>query len=311
MPSPDRRSPRPLSGRPIAILGVLLVAFMVAACSGAGTLFQNVGDDLKGGPAPGAGSVGSGSGDGSGDGSREQPASLADQRIIKTGEISLEVPDVTIALARVRAMAIKLGGYVGGSKAGTRDEPATLTLRIPADTFEEALSRLHELDGDVVVEATTEQDVTSQVVDLEARIANLQASETQYRTLLGQAVKVEDILAVQSRLDDVRGQIEQLQAQHKELSGLADLSTLTVTLIPTALQQAAGRWDPGQTVSDAFAALVDVGQNVGDGVIWFAIVWLPVLIGLGVVVLLVWRFVPGLRGRVAREPKVEVGGGEG
>ena len=309
MPSPNRRSARRLSTRPIAILGLLLVAFMVAACSGAGTLFQNVGDDLKGGPAPGTGSVG-GVG-GGGEGSGDQPASLADQRIIKTGEISLEVPDVTVALARVRAMAIKLGGYVGGSQAGTRDEPATLKLRIPADTFEEALSRLHALDGDVVAEGTAEQDVTSQVVDLEARIANLQASETQYRTLLGQAVKVEDILAVQSRLDDVRGQIEQLQAQHKELSSLADLSTLTVTLIPTALQQAAGRWDPGKTVSDAFAALVDVGQNVGDGVIWFAIVWLPVLIGLGIVALLVWRFVPGLRGRAAREPKAEVGSGEG
>ena len=110
-------------------------------------------------------------------------------------------------------------------------------------------------------------------------------------------MKIEDILAVQTRLDDVRGQIEQLQAQHKEVTGLADLSTLNVTLIPSALQQAAGRWDPGKTIGDAFAALVDVGQNVGDGVIWFAIVWLPVLIGLGIVVLLVWRFVPGLRSR--------------
>jgi hypothetical protein len=210
---------------------------------------------------------------------------------------------VTTAVARVRAMALDLGGYVGGSQSGTRDEPATLTLRIPADTFEDALSRLHDLDGDVIVEATREQDVTSAVVDLEARLANLQASETQYRILLGQAVKIEDILAVQTRLDDVRGQIEQLQAQHKELTGLADLSTLTVTLIPTALQQAAGRWDPGKTVSDAFASLVEVGQAIGDGAIWFGIVWLPVLIGLGIVLLLVWRFVPGLRRRAPGEPE--------
>jgi len=303
MPTADRRSTRPLSARSLAILTLLILAFAVAACgaaSGPG-IFGNVGDNLQGdggAPAP----VGGADGDDRGNG--EEPAALADQRIIKTGEISLEVPNVTTAVARVRAMALDIGGYVGGSQSGTRDEPATLTLRIPADTFEEALSRLHDLDGDVVVEGTREHDVTSTVVDLEARIANLQASETQYRILLGQAVKIEDILAVQTRLDDVRGQIEQLQAQHKELTGLADLSTLTVTLIPTALQQAAGRWDPGKTVSDAFASLVDVGQAVGDGVIWFAIVWLPVLIGLGIVVLLVWRFVPGLRSRVRREPKV-------
>ena len=146
--------------------------------------------------------------------------------------------------------------------------------------------------------------MTSAVVDLEARITNLQASEVQYRALIAKAVKIEDILAVQTRLDDVRGQIEQLQAQHKELTGLADLSTLTVTLVPTALQQTAGSWDPGKTVADAFAALVGVAQAIGNGSIWFAIVWLPALIGLGIVVLLLWRVTPGLRSRMRREPKV-------
>ncbi len=305
MPTRDRRSSKLFSPRAFAILTLLLVVFVVAACSASGSgIFANVGDNLQGdggAPAPGVDNGGSGPG---GDGSGEQPAALADQRIIKTGEISLEVPNVTTAVARVRAMAVDLGGYVGGSRAGTRDESATLTLRIPADTFEDALTRLHALDGDVVAEATKEQDVTSTVVDLEARIANLQASETQYRVLLGQAVKIDDILAVQTRLDDVRGQIEQLQAQHKELTGLADLSTLTVTLIPTALQQAAGGWDPGKTVSDAFASLVDVGQNIGDGLIWFAIVWLPILIALGLVVLLAWRIVPGLRGRTPTPAEV-------
>ena len=303
MPIANRRFTSFFSARTLAILTLLIVAFAAAACGlGAGQArFANVGENLEAGDGRDLGGVpvpGTGSSD-----ERDQAGSLADQRIIKTGEISLEVPDVARALARVRAMAVELGGYVGGSQAGTRDEAATLTLRIPADRFEDALSRLHAFDGDVVVEATSEQDVTSTVVDLEARIANLQASEAQYRTLLGQAVKIEDILAVQTRLDDVRGQIEQLQAHHKELTGLADLSTLSVTLIPSALQQAAGSWDPGKTVSDAFASLVDVGQAVGDGAIWFVIVWLPALVGLGLVVLLVLRLVPGLRSRISREPK--------
>jgi hypothetical protein len=289
----------------LAALSLLVLAFAISSCSAAS---QNGGEDLKGGgtvpgeqPADGRDDAGGLPEPGAGTG--DQVGSLADQKIIKTGEITVEVPDVVVALGRVRAMAIDLGGYVGGSQSGTRDEAATLTLRIPADRFEDALSRLHELDGEVVVEATREDDVTTAVVDLEARLANLEASETQYRALLAKAVKIEDILAVQVRLDEVRGQIEQLQAQHKELTGLADLSTLTVTLLPSALQQAAGSWDPGKTVADAFAALVGVAQDVGNGLIWFAIVWLPVLIGLGIVVLLAWRFAPGLRSRVRREPK--------
>ena len=307
MPSPSRRSPRQSPKQWLIILSLLTLAITLAACGASSAGLPNVGEDLKGVPgAQPADGLDLGGvpvpGPVTGDDGKSF-ANLADQRIIKTGEISIEVPDVAEALGRVRALALQLGGYVGGSQAGTRDEPATLTLRIPADRFEDALARLHELDGDVVVEATGEQDVTSAVVDLEARIANLQASETQYRTLLGQAVKVEDILAVQTRLDDVRGQIEQLQAQHKELSGLADLSTLTVTLIPSALQQAAGSWDPGKTVADAFAALVGVAQSVGNGAIWFAIVWLPALVGLALIVLLVMRLSPGLRARISREPK--------
>jgi hypothetical protein len=292
MPTLDRRPARPFSSRSLAILIFLLVAIAVAACSAAGSAPQ------AGNPGEQPGPVGDDLSGGGGNG--DQPANLADRMIIKTGEITVEVPNVAAAVGRVRALALELGGYVGDSQSGTIGESATLTLRIPADQFEEALARVRALDGDVLSEATREQDVTSVVVDLEARLKNLQASEVQYRALLTQAVKIEDILAVQTRLDDVRGQIEQLQAQDKELTGLSDLATLTVSLVPGAVQQATGNWDPGKTVTDAYAALVGVGQEIANGGIWFAIVWLPVLVVLGIIVLLAMRFIPGLRRRPSR-----------
>ena len=288
--------PAPPFRKPLALFGVLLAVALLAACAAAGAPYPSVG---PGGPAAEPSAA---SGDGKG-GNGDQFGSLADRKIIKTGEIGIEVPNVATALAKVRALAISLGGYVGGSESGTKDQSATLTLRIPADRFEDALTRLHELDGTVVSEATHEQDVTSSVVDLEARLKNLQASEFQYRTLLAKAEKIEEILAVQTRLDDVRGQIEQLQAQHKELTGLASLSTLTVTLVPGALQQAASAWDPGKTVSDAVAALVGFGQGIGNFAIWFVIVLLPVLVGLLILVWLGTRLFPGLRNRFGQAPK--------
>src|SRR5207247_303832 len=206
--------------------------------------------------------------------------------------VTIEVTSVPTSVGKVRALAVSLGGYVGDSQSGTGTQAATLTLRIPADKFDDALAELHKLPGDVVSEATREQDVTSAIVDLNARLTNLEASEVQYRALLAKAVKVEDILAIQDHLDSVRGQIEELKAQLKEVSQLAALSTLTVTLSPGAVQAAADNWDPGKTVTDAVAALVNVAQNVGNGAIWFAIVWLPVLVVLGIVLLLVRRFVP-------------------
>jgi len=297
MPRHHPQSARTVSARSLAILSLVVVVVVLSACSSSGEgLFANVGDNLQGGPGEVPG-VGGGEGDG------DETGSLADRRIIKTGEMTVEVTNVAASVGRVRALALELDGYVSNSQSGTVGESATLTLRIPADRFEDALEGIRALDGEVLNEATREQDVTSAIVDLEARLKNLQASEVQYRALLAQAVKIEDILAVQTRLDDVRGQIEQLQAQDKELTGLSDLATLTVILVSGAVQQATGNWDPGKTVTDAYAALVGVGQGVANGAIWFAIVWVPALVVLGILVLLVLRFVPGLRSRVGRAPK--------
>ena len=234
----------------------------------------------------------------------------ADQRIIKTGEISIEVARVATQLARVRALAVELGGYVGDSQAGTLDQSATLTLRVPATRFADALIALRELEGDVISEATREQDVTTQIVDLEARIANLEASEASYRVLLERAERIDDVLAVQARLDEVRGQIEQLKAQLENVTGQADLSTLTVTLIPRAepIDVQSETWDPGAELGRAIASLVGIGQGLASGLIWFAVVWVPVLLILALLAMLGLRGVMEVRRRTpsaaATEPPV-------
>jgi hypothetical protein len=288
--------------RSLLAISVAFLAIVLAACASAGAspgtgAYQNAGADLKGG-APAALPAASAAANFS-----DAVAQSAQRQIVKTGEVTIEVGSVPAAVGKIRALAVSLGGYVGDSQSGTGGDAASLTLRIPADRFDDALAELHKIPGQVVNEATREEDVTSALVDLNARITNLEASEVQYRALLAKAEKVADILAVQDRLDAVRGQIEQLKAQQKELSGQADLSTLTVTVSPGAVQAATDSWDPGKTVGDAFAALVSVGQSVGNGAIWFGIVWLPVLVLLAIVVLLLRRFVPGMPRPWLRTPR--------
>jgi hypothetical protein len=281
---------------------VVLVLLLALAACGAGAAPADEG----GNPAPVPGEDGR---DGNGavtDG--EAPAGdeggfayedLADRQIVKTGEITIEVDSVASTVGAVRAMALQLGGYVGGSQAGTADDAATLTLRIPAARFDDALQRLRELDGEVTAEATREQDVTGSVVDLEARIRNLEASELQYRALLDRATDIEDILTIQARLDEVRGQIEQLQAQLDQLSELASLATLTVTLIPAEapVEEAAAAWDPGAIFDAAVAALVGLGQAIAAAAIWLVILGLPLAVVLGILVWIGLRVAPAARRR--------------
>jgi hypothetical protein len=299
---------------------VLLLSLILVACGAAGSPAA-VGDQLDGGgdiaePAASAARDAAGEGAVDEEGSDGFGAPLLaapiEQRIVKTGEITLEVGNVGEAIGRVRALVTELSGYVGGSQAGTLDDRATLTIRIPAASFDEALARLHEMDAEVIAEATREQDVTSQVVDLGARIENLRASEASYRELAARAERVDDVLAVQSRLDDVRGQIEQLQAQLDAVEGQAALSTLTVTLVPrpTPVEARAEAWDPGGQLDRALASLVGIGQGLFDGLVWFVIVWLPILLVLALFGLLALRGVLEVRRRMPPTGAVARPGGD-
>ncbi len=131
--------------------------------------------------------------------------------------------------------------------------------------------------------------MTSQVVDLDARIANLRASETALQGIAARAVKIADVLEVQAQLTTTRGEIESLTAQLKELNDRAGYATLTVQYdVPVvAVDVAAKGWDPSAVVDEAAAAMLDVLQTAASAGIWFGIVWLPILLVLGVVTLLV------------------------
>lgn len=285
---------------PLLLVGLLL---LLAACGQAGTAAPGADADRAGGQPAEAGDESAGREGAVPGGGPDSPGGLAapvEQRIIKTGEIVLEVDSVAVILAEVRGLASGLGGYVGSSQSGTLEESATVTLRVPAARFEDLLVRLRELDeAEVVSESTAEQDVTGEIVDLQARIDNLEASEATYRVLLERAERIDDVLSVQARLDEVRGQIEQLEGQLATIEGRADLSTLTVTLIPRGepVAQVQSTWDPGAQLENAVAALVGIGQGLLGAGIWLVIVWLPIMACLAVAGFVGWRVILALRRR--------------
>lgn len=235
---------------------------------------------------------------------------LVQPMIVRVGSIELQVKDVSAAYRQARELALKLGGYVGDSQFATdaEDRPtATVVLRIPADRYDDALDALRPMATKVVSEKSQETDVTSQVVDLNARLLNLRATEAALQKLMDQATKVSDILDVQHELSTVREQIEQLTAQQQELQKQAALSTLTVALetTPQPVSEIARTWDPGNDVQQALAALVDVVQGLGRLAIWLVIVVLPIGLGAGFVFAIAWllarRFRIGARRPVFSE----------
>jgi hypothetical protein len=207
-------------------------------------------------------------------------------RIVRTGSLQLDVKDVKTSLNAARDTITGMGGYIGASQQSNDGKSivATVTYRIPESRWEEALAALRSL-GDEVGEKTDAAEVTNQIVDLAARIRNLQASETALVRHAAEATKISDLLEVESRLTDVRGQIEQLTAQQKNLENQAAYGTLAVTFGTeiAAVQKAAAQWDPKTEVDRAGASLIGFLQTLTTAGIWFAIVWLPMLIALAIV----------------------------
>jgi hypothetical protein len=213
-----------------------------------------------------------------------------DARIVRTGTVDLEVRDVPQALRAARDAIVALGGYVGASNtSNVADRPtAQITYRVPADRWEDALDALRDLNGQttkVVDEHTDAVEVTGQVIDLQARIRNLRASETALQGIAAKATKIADVLEVEARLTDVRGQIEQLTAQLEDLTDRASYSTLTASFsTPVVAVEAASKdWEPATTVDEATASLISILQALATAGIWFLIVWLPLLLVLGLV----------------------------
>ena len=232
--------------------------------------------------APGVGVTGSNGGNGGKD-----AAFRDDAKIIRTGSLQLDVKDVKASLRSARDTIVGMGGYVGASQQSSDGTSivATVTYRIPVDRWEGALDALRAL-GDEVGEQTDAAEVTDQIVDLGARIRNLQASETALVRHAADAAKIADLLEIETRLTDVRGQIEQLTAQQKNLQDQAAYATLAVTFGTevAAVTKAAEQWDPKNEVDRAGASLIGFLQTLTTAGIWFAIVWLPVLIALAIVV---------------------------
>ena len=119
------------------------------------------------------------------------------------------------------------GGVKGSASAALTDPYASLVVRVPEQYFETAIKRFSKL-GEVQSASTSSEDVTSQYVDLRARLHHYRAVERRLIGFLSETTNVNQMLAVQNRIDDVQLTIEELTAQLKSLRETTTYGTLSV-----------------------------------------------------------------------------------
>jgi Domain of unknown function (DUF4349) len=222
-------------------------------------------------------------------GETAQLPSQAERKIIYNATISLEVTDLSRAFSEVGAIARVAGGFVEKSSFSEGDDPddasrgASLTVRVPADQYQDALSKLRTLQGaKVKQEGSKSTEVTEQYTDLQSRLRVLQSTERQYLLLLEQAKTIPDILAMTDRLNSVRTQIEQVQGRVNVLDHLTELASIDVSLLPAPAADVKkpdnGPRGVGESFVDAWSAsltaaryLASLGAMLAVVVVWLAI----------------------------------------
>ena len=147
--------------------------------------------------------------------------------VIKTANLELITRDPNGAFDEAVALAKELGGYTLSSSHGTRK--SSVTLRVPAARFEEALQRLCKL-GKVDRREVTGTDVTSEFVDMSIRLTNAERARQRYLELLQRSANVSEALQVQRELERITSTIEQLRGQLDLMQHQVSMSTINLTL---------------------------------------------------------------------------------
>jgi len=207
--------------------------------------------------------------------------------VIKNGNLTIVVVDPPQSMDTIGRMAEEMGGFVVSANlykeqlsSGLEVPRASVTIRVPAEQMDEAMRRIREQSNqDPLSENINSQDVTSEYVDLQSRLKNLEAAEAELTEIMEEAQKTEDVLAVYNQLVSIREQIEVIKGQIKYYDESAALSAISVELIADEAVQPIeiGGWQPQGVLKNAVEALLRSLQFLVNALIWIVIYVLPVL----------------------------------
>ncbi len=195
------------------------------------------------------------------------------RKLIKTVFLSLQTTEFDSLISNLSAKATELGGYIetssvsGNSYYYRNTRYASYTIRIPSTKLNEFVNVVSEL-GNVTQKNESVEDVTLQYVDVESRKKALETEQERLMELLSNAENMEDLLAIESKLSDVRYEIESYGSKLRMLDNQIDYSTVNVDVDEVERVTDTGEKGFFEEVKDRFEdSLYVVGRDIRELVI--------------------------------------------
>lgn len=156
------------------------------------------------------------------------------RKLIKSYTLDVETENISALMASLQSKIAALSGYIedmntyyGSSKYSSGSKYCNLTARIPVQYLETFVSFVGDA-ANVTSENLGVQDVTLQYVDTNSRKATYEIEQERLLALLEKAESIEDIITIESRLSDVRYQLESMASQLRTYDNLVDYATVYV-----------------------------------------------------------------------------------
>jgi Domain of unknown function (DUF4349) len=228
-------------------------------------------------------------------------------QLIKTATLQITVPTVTEAIEQVKAIAQQQQGDILNLNdrvptETNRHRTAALQIRVPQAKLEVALTALKDL-GEVDSQAVTAEDVSTQIVDFQARLKNLRRTEEMLLEIMGRSGGMTDVLKVSQELSSVRSQVEQITAQLTAMQNQVAYSAISLNLLEakaSVRSQPAVDTQIGNTWESATYSFGKLTVDLLQLGIWL-LVYSPYWVVLGVI------GVYGYQLKVRRSRRVEEG----
>jgi hypothetical protein len=224
-----------------------------------------------------------------------------DRLVIMNADLTIVIPDPQAKLQAISQMATSMGGFVVSMSMdqtslqnGQTAPEGAISIRIPSGNLDDALKQIKADAVEVRNENRTGQDVTQQYVDLQSQLDALVAAETQLTTIMQNATKTEDVLAVFNQLESYRQQIDVIKGQMQYFQQASTYSLINVTLIAEQTIQPIeiGGWKPEGVARDAIQSLIKFWQGFVNFLINLVLLVLPILITIfGPIALVIWGII--------------------
>lgn len=216
----------------------------------------------------------------------------AQPKLVKTAHLTLTVDSMKPSIEKVTAIARQQQGDILGLQDqippdNSTRHTASLQLRVPQAKLDATINSLTTL-GTVQQQAITAEDVSTQLVDFQARLRNLRNTETMLLKIMERSGSIGDVLKVSQEVSNVRSQIEQLDAQITNLSNRVAYSVVSVTLeeaiasIPPQTPLATEMQESWEQASHAVGQFTVGLMKLGIWLVAYSPYWLTLLIGVTV-----------------------------